>query len=598
MDASNLLPELPHLPGVYRMIDSANAVLYVGKARDLYKRVASYFRTGLSPRIDRMMSQVARLETTVTRTEAEALLLENNLIKSLKPRYNILFRDDKSYPYLMLTGGEFSRIGFHRGALDPRHRYFGPFANAGAVRESIQTLQRVFRLRSCEDHVFSNRSRPCLLFQLQRCSAPCVGAIDQESYDTDLRSAELFLRGKPGEVYAALRNKMDEASADLRFERAAVYRDQIAALRKMQERQHVSMAEAIDAEIVAAIVEQGVACVNLVLVRAGQHVGDRSFFPDNSAGCTAGDVMEAFLEQRLAEATHPPQLVVCNVDLDHAALSELLTQRLGSCPRIVMRQRGRYAAWLDMAEKNARLAMARRIEAASTTQRRMEDLRAVFGLAEGNCRIECFDVSHSAGEATVASCVVFDAGAPISSQYRRYNVSGITAGDDYAAMRDVLQRRYAKMAAGSGARPDLILVDGGAGQVGVARQVLAELGLNDLMVVGVAKGEGRKPGLESLIFGTGEAPVKLEPSRPALHLIQEIRDEAHRFAITGHRARQSRARRESLLDGISGVGAKRRRDLLKYFGSAKNVALASVEELCRVGGIHRNLAERIYRALH
>ncbi len=597
-DAAALIAELPHRPGVYRMRNASDDVLYVGKARDLRKRVASYFqKSDHGPRIQVMLAQVAGVEVTVTRSEAEALILENNLIKSLAPRYNILFRDDKSYPYLMVTGDAFPRLGFHRGALDRQHAYYGPFPNAGAVRESIQLLQKVFRLRTCEDSVFQNRSRPCLLHQLRRCSAPCVGLIDQASYAADVRNAKLFMDGREDDVMSALAARMQAAADALDYERAAVHRDQIRSLAKVQGRQYVDTSKALDADAIACAVVQEIACVNLVMIRNGRYLGDKSFFPQHAEGRSPADVVGAFLAQHYLQSP-PPGLVIVGDDVDADELAGAIAEHAGRPVQIASRPHAERRAWLEMAERNARQALAQRAREQGTQETRLAAMREALGLAPSVQRIECFDVSHTHGEATVAACVIYDHYRMRNSEYRRYNVTGIQPGDDYAAMRDVLQRRYEKVARGEGVVPDLILIDGGKGQVNAARAVLVELGFADIDLVGVAKGPERKPGQEELILANAERVLHLDSEHPGLHLIQQIRDEAHRFAITGHRQRRAKRRVTSTLESISGIGSKRRRQLLERFGGLKGVLAASVEDLAQVEGISRTLAERIYRELH
>ncbi|MBI5910582.1 MAG: excinuclease ABC subunit UvrC [Betaproteobacteria bacterium] len=597
-DAQAVTSGLPHLPGVYRMLNARGEVLYVGKARDLKKRVGSYFqKTAQSPRIELMLAQVAAVETTATRSEGEALILENNLIKSLAPRYNILFRDDKSYPYLMLSGHAYPRLGFHRGALDGKHRYFGPFPHAGAVRESIQLLQKIFRLRTCEDSAFQNRSRPCLLHQIRRCSAPCVGLIDSDNYAADVNNAELFLRGREDDVLHALGQKMQQAAELQHYEQAAFYRDQIQALATTQQKQYAESSTGGDADVIACAGENGAACVNLVMVRNGRHLGDKSFFPHNAEGRTAPEVLQAFLAQHYVNR-QVPAVIVAGAEFEAQEIETVLAEQAGHPVQLVSRAQGQRRAWLEMAQKNAQLALAQRLSHASNQEIRLAALRDALGLPDTVQRIECFDISHTQGEATVASCVVYDRFDMRNSEYRRYNIAGIQAGDDYAAMRSVLQRRYEKISRGEGVVPDLILIDGGKGQVGVAREVLAELGMNDIFLFGVAKGEERKPGLEQLICADAKTSIRLARDNPGLHLIQTIRDEAHRFAITGHRARRGKARVTSSLEGVSGIGAKRRRELLARFGGLKGVIGASIDDLAQVHGISRKLAEKIYRELH
>jgi excinuclease ABC subunit C len=585
-DPKDFVAGLPNLPGVYRMLGRGGEALYVGKARDLKKRVASYFqKTIASPRIQMMVSQVAAVEVTVTRSEGEALLLENNLIKSLAPRYNILFRDDKSYPYLMVTGHRYPRLGFHRGAKDRRNRYFGPFPHAYAVRESIQLLQRVFRLRTCEDTVFENRSRPCLLHQIRRCTAPCTGKIAPEPYAEDVANAMLFLEGREDDVITTLNEKMNVASEAQRYEEAAAYRDQVRALSRVQARQYVESNRGVDADVVACAIDGGIACVNLVMIRGGRHVGDRSFFPANAEGAAEDEVVSAFVEQHYLEQP-APGLVVTSAPVDLETLN------------VVNPSHGERRVWLDMARKNALLAIAQRARDRTTQEGRIAALREALGLAEGAQRIECFDISHTMGEATVASCVVYDRQQMQKSEYRRFNIRDITPGDDYAAMRQVLSRRYERVAAEGGRAPDLILIDGGKGQVGAARAALSDLGLHQACVVGVAKGPERKPGQEELIMESGERTLQLAPSHPGLHLIQQIRDEAHRFAIVGHRARRGKVRTTSMLNEIPGIGAKRRQALIEHFGGLRGVQSAALDDIAKVAGISRPLAERIYRHLH
>jgi excinuclease ABC subunit C len=585
-DPKSFVAGLPNLPGVYRMLGKGGEALYVGKARDLKKRVSSYFQKhGHSPRTQMMLSQVALVEITATRSEGEALLLENNLIKSLAPRYNILFRDDKSYPYLAVTGHPFPRLGFHRGAKDKRNRYFGPFPHAYAVRESIQLLQRVFRLRTCEDTVFEHRSRPCLLHQIKRCTAPCTGNITAEAYAEDVANAMLFLEGREDDVIGNLTKKMNSASEERHYEEAAAYRDQVRALARVQARQYVESNRGVDADVVACVVEGEIACVNLVMIRAGRHVGDRSFFPANAEGAAPGEVVSAFLEQHYLEQPLPGLIVASEeVDLPEA--------------HVVVPSHGERKIWLDMARKNALLAIAQRVRDRATQEGRLLALRDALGLPEGAGRIECFDISHTMGEATVASCVVYDRQQMQRSEYRRFNIRDVTPGDDYAAMRQALTRRYERVTAEAGKIPDLVLIDGGKGQVGIAAAVLRDLGLHQVCVVGVAKGPERKPGEEELIIESEARTLQLPPVHPGLHLIQQIRDEAHRFAITGHRARRGKARTTSMLNEIPGIGAKRRQALIEAFGGLRGVQAAAIDDIAKVEGISRPLAERIYKHLH
>lgn len=597
-DSSALIASLPGKPGVYRMLGDDGSVLYVGKARDLKKRVSSYFqKSGLSPRISLMVRQIRSVEITVSQSESEALILENNLIKSLKPRYNILFRDDKSYPYLTLQGGDFPRLAFFRGSLDRSSRYFGPYPHAGAVRESIQLLQRVFQLRTCEDSVFRNRTRPCLLHQIRRCSAPCVGKISVDAYRDDVESASLLLEGKSGDLLERLSARMQEASESLQFEMAAVYRDQIQALTKMTQRQAADTGTDIDADIVSIASEGGISCVNLVMVRGGRHLGDRSFFPGNSGGASDPEVVAAFLSQHYQDRP-VPRILICDGINVPDELTEWLRELAGKSVQIVERPNGVRKTWAEMSLKNAQHALRTRMAEVASQEERLRSLSELLELPEVAERIECFDISHIRGEATVASCVVYAGKGMANSDYRRFNIEGVTPGDDLAAMRQAVSRRYAKTAEGQGSRPDLILIDGGTGQLEVAREVLADLGLGEIPVAAVSKGPTRKPG-EEQIWVAGGREVPLSPTdRPALHLIQEIRDEAHRFAITGHRARRDKKRVTSSLEQISGIGAKRRRDLLARFGGLRGVQGASIDDIAQVKGISRELAERIYRELH
>ena len=595
-DAKAFVRTVPEEPGVYRMIGEAERVLYVGKAKNLKRRVSSYFqRTQPSPRIAMMVAQIVRVDVTPTRSEAEALILENNLIKSLAPRYNILFRDDKSYPYIELSGDAFPRLAYHRGAFAKGARYFGPFPNAWAVRESIHLLQKTFQLRTCENSVFQNRSRPCLLHQIKRCTAPCVGLIDAQAYAEDVRLAARFLDGRASEVIDDLSARMHAAAERLAFEEAAACRDQVRVLQAVLQRQYVDSRKDEDVDIIAAVEQDGLTCVNIAMVRGGRHLGDRPQFPSAAAGCGLLDGVLAFTEQHYRDHALPAR-VVLNVALEpvRAVMAELTE----APPALIVPRNAAEKAWMEMAENNARLAIAARLRDTGRSESRLEALREALDLPEAPRRIECFDISHTMGEATVASCVVCVDGAMKNSEYRRYNIGGITGGDDFAAMRQVLERRYGKVAAGEGVCPELILIDGGKGQVGAALAVLTDVGLDSIAMVGVAKGEGRKAGLESLIFPDGRDPLVLGAEHPALHLIQEIRDEAHRFAITGHRARRAKARIGSRLEDIPGVGATRRRNLLATFGGLDGVRTATVEDLCRVDGISRKLAEQIYSALH
>ncbi|MDE2310108.1 MAG: excinuclease ABC subunit UvrC, partial [Betaproteobacteria bacterium] len=549
-----------------------------------------------SPRIRLMVSHIARIEVTVTRSEAEALLLENNLIKTLKPRYNILFRDDKSYPYIVLTGHKFPRLAYYRGATGKQHQYFGPYPNAHAAKESINLLQRIFRIRTCEDSFFKNRTRPCLLHQIHRCTAPCVGLISEQDYAGDTHNAALLLQGKQGEVEGLLRQAMEQAAEAQHYEQAAALRDQLHALHTVQQKQFIESGRATDADIVAVAELGGALCVNLAMVRGGRHLGDKSFFPQNAEGQAPGEVLEAFLAQHYLNRSVPP-LILTSVEIAAEALEALFSGQAGHKVQIRHSVSGERRQWLDMALSNALLALRQHSGQQAGQLVRLEALREVLSLPQLS-RIECFDISHTMGEATVASCVVYDNFSMRTAEYRRYNISGITGGDDYAAMRQALLRRYQKLQVGEGKRPDLVLIDGGAGQLGIAGAVMAELNLPDIPLIGVAKGVERKPGMEQLLLPHQEKPLQLPPDSPALHLIQQVRDEAHRFAISGHRARRGKARTASMLEEISGVGEKRRRNLLARFGGLQGVRQASVNELAQVEGISQSLAEKIYQQLH
>lgn len=593
--------------GVYRYFDKNDKLLYVGKARDLIKRVSTYFqKASPSPRIAMMVERIARMETTVTRSEVEALILESNLIKTLHPHYNIIFRDDKSYPYLKITGQKYPRMVYYRGNVDRHNQFFGPFPNSWAVRETIQILQRVFRLRTCEDSVFKNRTRPCLLYQINRCSGPCVDLISEEGYRKDTENAVRFLRGEQTVILGELQEKMERHAERLEFEEAAFVRNQIASLSQVLQQQSMESDKVADVDIIAVVVREGRACVNLAMVRGGRHLGDRAVFPGNlGSGVDENEkleiqVLKAFLAQHYIDGQIPGTIVV-NMDFDEPALLVALSEQCGHRIHIVTQPQGQRRLWLEMAQKNAEIALARVLLQSDTQLSRVKSLIELMNLDiedPNDLRIEAFDISHTQGEAVQASCVIFHHCAMQNSEYRRYNIAGITPGDDYAAMKQVLTRRYEKLVGHEDLMPDIVLVDGGKGQVSMATQVFAELGHDLSLIVGVAKGEGRKVGLETLVYADGRLPQELGKDSKVLMLIAQIRDEAHRFAITGMRAKRDKKRQASRLEEIEGVGAKRRQKLLARFGSVRQIADASVDDLATVEGISRRLAQQIYDQLH
>ena len=585
-------------PGVYRMLDLRGEVLYVGKARSLKKRLASYFTRSGNTRTQLLVAQIAAIEVTVTHTEAEALILENQLIKALKPRYNVLLKDDKSYPYIYLsTRQDFPRLAFHRGARPADGRCFGPYPSSAAVRSTLHQLQRLFRLRPCEDSFFRNRSRACLQYQIKRCSGPCVGLVREEEYARDVRDCILFLEGKGNQVVDEFVQRMEAASAALEFEQAARYRDQIASLRRVQERQHVS-GEQGDLDIIACASEGETACVQVFFIRSGRNLGNKGYFPRVPPGMEVEAVLAAFLAQHYLGRFVPAEIIVSPAPEDKELLEEAFRQQAGHRVSIRCRVRGERAHWLEMALNNARLALKARLSSHGGMRLRLEALQEALQLDEPPTRMECFDISHTSGNETVASCVVFDAQGPAKADYRRFNITGVRAGDDYAAMQQALTRRYKRLKAGEGSLPDILFVDGGKGQLGVAQRVLDELQVSGVTLVGVAKGPDRRPGLESLFLSGQEAPFILPSDSPALHLVQQIRDEAHRFAITGHRQRRALGQTSSALQEVPGIGPKRRQSLLKQFGGLREVARAGVEDLARVDGISRQMAQQIYDAFH
>jgi excinuclease ABC subunit C len=600
-DASAFLATASGRPGVYRMYDAGNRLLYVGKAKNLKKRLASYFRkTGLAPKTAALVARIAQVETTITASETEALLLEQTLIKQWRPAYNILLRDDKSYPHVFLSDGAFPRLSIHRGAKKEKGRYFGPYPSAGAIRESLQLLQKAFKVRQCDDSFYRNRTRPCLQHQIKRCKAPCVGLVSEEEYAEDVRRSSMFLDGRSNALADELSTEMQKAAMQLDFERAAGLRDQIALLRRVQEQQSMEGGSG-NIDVIAAMVTPGGACVHVISVRTGRVLGSKNFFPQVAIEEGTGEVLEAFIAQYYlsnSERDLPDELIVNAVHDGFEVLIDALRSARGRDMSISYRVRGTRARWQALAVTNAEQALAARLASKQHLAARFDALGEALQMDEAPQRLECFDISHSSGEATVASCVVFGPEGPIKSDYRRFNIEGVTAGDDYAAMHQALTRRFARLKKGEGKMPDVLLVDGGKGQLAMARDVLNELAITDLLLLGVAKGTTRKPGLETLYLDDASNEFVLPGDSPALHLIQQIRDEAHRFAITGHRARRDKVRRTSTLEGIAGIGPKRRRDLLNHFGGLQELSRASIDEIAKAPGVSRKLAESIYAALH
>ncbi|WP_375154408.1 excinuclease ABC subunit UvrC [Pseudomonas sp. Q2-TVG4-2] len=600
-DSSAFLASCSGRPGVYRMFDAEAKLLYVGKAKNLKKRLASYFRkTGQAPKTAALVAKIAQVETTITANETEALLLEQTLIKQWRPPYNILLRDDKSYPYVFLSSGDFPRLSIHRGAKKEPGRYFGPYPSAGAIRESLGLLQKAFFVRQCEDSYYRNRTRPCLQYQIKRCKAPCVNLVDPEEYAEDVRHSVMFLEGRSNALAEELSKNMEKAAMALDFERAAEIRDQIGILRRVQDQQSMEGGSG-NVDIVAAVVSPGGACVHLISVRAGRVLGSKNFFPQVAIEESVSDVLQAFLEQYYLSSMErdlPSELIVNAVHEDFDTLISAITELRDVELMITHRVRGTRARWQQLALTNAEQALGARLASRQHLAARFQALAEALDLDELPTRLECFDISHSSGEATVASCVVFGPDGPLKSDYRRYNIEGVTAGDDYAAMHQALSRRFKKAAEGEGKLPDILLVDGGKGQLNMAREVLQELAVPELILLGVAKGVTRKPGLETLYLNDAANEFTLPGDSPALHLIQQVRDEAHRFAITGHRARRGKTRMTSTLEGVPGIGPKRRRELLKHFGGLQELCRASLDEIAKAPGISKKLAESIYAALH
>ncbi|MDE0747430.1 MAG: excinuclease ABC subunit UvrC [Porticoccaceae bacterium] len=602
-DHQSFLKSLTQRPGIYQMLDGEGQVLYVGKAKNLKNRVTSYFRkTGLTAKTAALVKRIVQIDVTVTETETEALILEHNLIKQYRPPFNILMRDDKSYPYIFISDrDQWPRLSFHRGPKKAKGTYFGPFPSVHAVRESMSFLQKVFRVRQCEDVFFKNRSRPCLQYQIKRCSAPCVGFVKPDDYAEDVNLTRLYLDGKAEKILQQLERDMDKSSIELEFEKAGEYRDQISALRQVQAQQMIEKGRGT-IDVVAGAVTNGQACVHMLYVRQGRILGSRSYYPKAPLAEKVSELLDEFLPHLYLDGAGRPDLpkeILVNASLEGAeVLTDALKERIGRNIEIRDSVRGFRAKWIELAQRTAEQNLAGKLASKQTLQQRFESLRETIGLDEVPERLECFDISHSSGEAVVASCVVFDSNGALKSDYRRFNIENITGGDDYAAMEQAIRRRYTRLMKGEGKLPDILLIDGGKGQIGVAKSVLADLGVVGVVVLGVAKGTTRKPGMETLILADQDNKVIARPQQAALHLIQQIRDEAHRFAITGHKQRRDKKRRTSALEGIPGVGPTRRRDLLKHFGGIIEVKKASVADLMKVENINKKVAEAIYGALY
>jgi len=601
-DSVRFLADASQQPGIYQMFGVDGNILYIGKAKNLKARLSSYFRkTGLTPKTLALVSRIHRVEVTITATEAEALILEQNLIKANRPPYNILLRDDKSYPYIFVSSGEaYPRIAVHRGAKKKQGDYYGPFPNVGAVRDSLHFLQKTFRIRQCEDSVFNNRSRPCLQYQIKRCTAPCVEFVNKEDYANDLRHTRMFLTGSNQELMAELANQMDAAATSLNFEQAAHYRDQITFLRSIQAQQIVEEGNG-DIDVVAIVCRPNAVCVHILFVRQGRILGSRSFFPKAGLAETPADILSQFIAQfyLASQGRDIPREIISNYELEDAEVfTTALQQSIGRLVHITHNVRSHRAKWLQMAIAAAEQNLISHLNSKQNVLDRFIALQDVLQLDEIPQRLECFDISHSSGELTVASCVVFDTNGPLKSDYRRFNIEGITPGDDYAAMAQALERRYTRLKKGEGKMPDILLVDGGKGQLSKAIAVLAELGVDDVLIIGVAKGSTRKAGFETLYNAATDSELVLNNDSPALHLIQHIRDEAHRFAITGHKQRRDKKRKTSTIEDIPGVGATRRRELLRHFGGIQEIQKAGVNDLAKVSGISQHLAEEIYAFFH
>lgn len=600
----HLLTDLTTKPGVYRMINSNNIVIYVGKAKNLYNRVNSYFKkSGLSPKTIIMVKQITDIEIITTHTESEALLLENNLIKTLKPRYNILLRDDKSYPYIFLSDqDEFPRLAFHRGARKKKGRYFGPYPNGHSVKKSLTLLQKLFPIRQCEDSFYKNRSRPCLQYQIKRCKAPCVDLVSKQEYSQDVHHSVLFLEGKSSQVIDELISEMDHAAQKLHYEKAAIHRDQIANLKHLQEKQYVSN-EKGDLDIIAIDYQQEVACVQVFFIRDGLNLGNKSYFPKNAHQQTLSDLLSAFIAQFYINPTHSDRLIPATILVSHSfsdqtTIETILQQQCKHKVTIKSNVRGERSHWLKMAQSNAHIALMTRLSNSASMLKRFSDLHSVLNMDKLPQRIECFDISHSSGEATVASCVVFSQAGPLKTDYRRFNIKNVTPGDDYAAMHQALTRRYTALKKNTAILPDLLVIDGGKGQVKQAREVMQSLQISSIKIIGITKGEGRKAEFDTLLLSETNEKVILPSNSKAMHLIQNIRDEAHRFAITGHKNQRAKTRKTSQLEKIDGLGPKRRQLLLKQFGGLQEVMRAGVEDLTKIKGISTSLAQKIYDHFH
>ena len=597
-DYRGFLKHTSHSPGVYRMYAANGEILYVGKAKNLKKRLSSYFRsTGLSVKTRSLVQHIHQIEVTLTHTEGEALLLESNLIKAHRPRYNILLRDDKSYPYIFVSDQDaFPRISVHRGAKRKEGRYLGPFPNAGAVRESLNFINKLFRIRQCEDSYFNNRSRPCLQYQIKRCTAPCVGYISEGDYRNDIDHAVMFLEGRNNQLIEDMVLRMEQASQALDFEKAAEYRDQIRALQKVVEKQYIS-GESKDLDIIACVSKGAQACVQVFFIREGRNLGNRSFFPQLPEASSEAEILSAFLPQYYLQHECPSELILSHGIEDASPVEQVLSEQHSKKIHLSTNVRGDRARWVKMALHNAETALNTRLNSRAGMLKRFEALQEALQLDDMPARLECFDISHTGGEATVASCVVFTLEGPYKQDYRKFNIEGIEPGDDYAAMRQALQRRYTRLKKGEGRLPDVLFIDGGKGQLRQAIEVLDQLDIENVLLVGVAKGEGRKAGLEKLVFSDGRDELYLPEDSIAFHLILNIRDEAHRFAITGHRNRRAKARQQSPLDAIQGLGPKRKQALIKHFGGIQGVREAGVEDLTKIHGISSKMAQIIYDVL-